>query len=114
MSVNNMSDTNNQLQYSIPAFLWDNNKRLSGMLELWNMEIVFRLDDFQQGHLCLHIPLNLIDKVEVFLIYNISRYGLKVQSKEGKFDLFVMEEASLFKEKLERELLEKGKTNMGI
>lgn len=108
-----MSINYNQLLFSVPAFLWDDRQRLSGMLELWNLEIVFRFNDYKGGHLSLEIPLDSIETVEVFLIYNFARHGLKVQTREGKFDLFVLEEASVFKEKLERQLVEIDKQQEG-
>ncbi|MCB0650230.1 MAG: hypothetical protein KDC85_03070 [Saprospiraceae bacterium] len=90
--------------FSTPAYLWDGTNRLPGILELWNTEVVFRFSGFKSSHLNLVIPVSSIEKVEEYLIFDLAKNGLKIQSREDKFDLFVMEEVWKFKNSLTKAL----------
>lgn len=83
--------------FSTPASLWDGASQLSGNLELWETEVVFRLADFKDSHLNLRIPLADIEKVEEYLVFNVAKNGLKIQDREGRYDLFVLEDVRGFK-----------------
>jgi hypothetical protein len=85
---------------STPASLWDGSKQLTGILELWDNRVNFRLTDFHNSHLHLCIPLNNIEIIEEFLIFDLARNGLKIQDKDGKIDLFVINEVRSFKAQL--------------
>lgn len=89
---------------SAPAALWNGIRQLPGTLELWETEVVFRLNDFKDSHLNLSIALLEIEKVEEFLVYDLARNGLRIQNKDGNFDLFVLDEAPRFKRLLEEHL----------
>lgn len=78
------------------GYLWDGTKQLSGNLKLCPSQLVFEFDDFHQTHMNLMIELSEIEFVKVFLIYNIALHGLKIKSKDGKIDLFVLEDCSKF------------------
>ncbi|MGK0175307.1 MAG: hypothetical protein ACI9AT_001694 [Ulvibacter sp.] len=80
--------------FSTPASLWDGKHQLSGILELWETNVIFRLTDFQDSHLHLCIPLNTIEKIEEFLIFDLAKNGLRIQDKNEKYDLFVLDEGS--------------------
>ena len=83
--------------FSSPAILMDVKNQLSGKLELWETKITFQLDDFKSSHLNLSIPINSIENVEEFLIFNIARNGLRIQNRNGRFDLFVLKESDVLK-----------------
>lgn len=87
-----------------PAHLWDGDRQLPGTLELWEKQLVFRLTNFKDSHLNLTIQLDDVEAIEEFLIYNIARNGLRVISKDGKTDSFVLHESSFFKKLLEARL----------
>ena len=89
------------------AFLWDGQRQLPGTLELWEHKVVFRFDDFRDSHLNLVIPIWEILRVEEFLLFEVSRNGLRIENKAGKADCFVLEGLGVFKEKL-RKLMERG------
>lgn len=82
---------------SVPALLWDGSRQLSGILELWETLIFFRLDDFKNSHLQLSIPLTELDIVEEYMVFDLAKNGLRIQSKKGRYDLFVLEEGQRFK-----------------
>ncbi len=82
---------------SVPALLWDGSKQLSGILELWKTLVYFRLDDFKNSHLQLRIPLTELDFVEEYMVFDLAKNGLRIQSKDGRYDLFVLEEGPRFK-----------------
>jgi len=92
-----------------PAALWDGIYQLSGILELWEHAVIFRLDDFKKSHLNLTISHAEIASVEEFLVYDLARNGLRIQNKDSKFDLFVLEDAPRFKRLLEQALADYGK-----
>jgi len=52
----------------------------------------------------LQIPLNEIKEVEEFLIYELARGGLRIVNINGHFDLFVLENAAIFKKRLLTEI----------
>ena len=83
--------------FKTSAFLWDGNQKLKGTLELLETEICFRPIDFKGSHLNLHIPLESIEKVEEYLVFDLAKNGLKIQDKDGKIDLLVMDDVSKFK-----------------
>lgn len=85
---------------STPASLWDGTRQLPGTLEIWEGEVVFRQQAFLGSHLNLVISLSEIEKVEEYLVFDLARNGLQIWSKSGQADLFVLDEARLFKKKL--------------
>ena len=90
--------------FSTPASLWDGTSQLSGTLELWATEVVFRPAGFRDSHLNLSIPLAAIEKVEEYLVFNLAKNGLRIQGKKEKYDLFVLDEVRNFKLILLKEL----------
>ncbi|GJM33548.1 MAG: hypothetical protein DHS20C18_25490 [Saprospiraceae bacterium] len=86
--------------FSTPASLWNGTNQLLGNLELWETAVIFRLADFQESHLNLTIPLANIEKVEAYLVFNLAKNGLRIQDKEGRYDLFVLDDVRGFKKVL--------------
>ncbi len=82
---------------SVPAAIWDGSHQLSGMLELWPEAVCFRLSGFKNSHLQLYIPITEIERAEEFLVFNLAKNGLRIQSKNGQVDLFVLDEGPRFK-----------------
>ena len=80
-----------------PAHLWDGIRQLPGTLELWEKEVVFRFVNFKDSHLNLVIPISEIEKVEEYLVFDLARNGLRICSKGGRCDLFVLEDGQAFK-----------------
>lgn len=99
-----MHKNNDNPIFTTPAYLWDSVKQLTGTLELWKKVVIFRLNDFKGSHLDLRIPLESIEKVEEFLVFDLAKNGLRIQDSAGKYDLFVLEEVSQFKIHLNNEL----------
>lgn len=89
----------------MPAAIWDGRRQFSGSLELWNDRVVFYLEDFKKSHMNLRISFSEIAKVEEFLVYDLARNGLRIQNLDGKYDLFVLDEAPTFKRLLEEHLV---------
>lgn len=85
---------------SVPALLWDGSQQLSGILELWSEAVFFRLSGFKNSHLHLHIPIPEIERVEEYLVFNLAKNGLRIESKNGQVDLFVLDEGPQFKKAL--------------
>lgn len=83
--------------YSSNAFLWNGMNRLPGTLELYTLAVFFRLNNFNESHLNLCIPLAEIEKMEEFLVFDLAKIGLRFYGANGKYDLFVLEDGSVFK-----------------
>ncbi|MCB0519053.1 MAG: hypothetical protein H6577_12460 [Lewinellaceae bacterium] len=75
-----------------PAALYNGKQQLPGTLVLTEEHLLFTFDDYRHSHLNLQIPLADIEQAEEFLIYNLTRNGLKITSGDGHFDLFELED----------------------
>ena len=96
-----MKEAQTQILLS-PASLYNGKQQLPGTLILTDEHLLFTFDDFSQSHLNLQIPINEIEQVEEFLIFNISRNGLKITSKDGHLDLFVLNDPAVFRKAIVR------------
>ena len=83
-----------------PAYLWDGNKQLAGILSLTPKNLIFEFKDFQKSHLKLQISLQEIKKAETILIYEITKKGLKVTGRKEQTDLFVLDDPITFRKEL--------------
>lgn len=90
--------------HSCLAHLWDGANRLPGYLQLWDTEIVFLPEYFANSHLTLTIPLAEIERLEEFLIFDLGRNGLRISSRGGRSDLFVMDQGQSFKHAVYKQL----------
>ncbi|TAK37401.1 MAG: hypothetical protein EPO28_12020 [Saprospiraceae bacterium] len=90
--------------FTTPASLWDGIRQLPGTLELWGQEVVFRFANFKDSHLDLVIPISEIEIAEEYLVFDLARNGLRIESKGGRYDLFVLEDVPRFKHALAKEL----------
>ncbi len=94
---------NNQgLQFT--AFLWDGIQRLEGALIIGEAFLEFKSKNFQNSHLKLLIRLDQINKVEEFRIFEVSRNGVRLHSRDGKIDSFVLDESIQFRKLLQKKL----------
>lgn len=89
---------------SVSANIWDGSRQLSGNLELWEKQVIFKFADFKFSHLNLYIPLKDIENAEEFLVFNLAKNGLRIENKDGKYDMFVLEEGAVFKKALHEQL----------
>ncbi len=74
------------------AILWDGHKQLHGYLEFGDKELTFRLKDFSETSLHLAIAYTDIVQVRNHRMYGISHEGIEIVSKDGKRDVFVVED----------------------
>lgn len=74
-----------------PASLWNGRVQLPGTLSLTSKDLIFQPNDFGESHLSLEIPLKTIEKMETFLIFGMSRKGLRITGSDGRTDLFIIE-----------------------
>ena len=79
------------------ATLWDGSKQLHGSLELLENGLFFSLNNFSRSNLNLDIPYEHIENVRLYRVYKISLEGLEIVTKDGKQNVFVMEDASNIK-----------------
>lgn len=64
-------------------------------------ELQFGITSFADSHLQLKIPYREMTAVEEFLIFDLARNGLRVQTRDGRSTLFVLEEIAELKELLQ-------------
>lgn len=87
-------NTNKTPILTTEAFLWNGKKQLAGILTLTPRKLHFQFDDFRQSHLGLKISISEIKKVEEFLVFDLARNGIRIESKSGKADLFVLKDSA--------------------
>lgn len=92
---------------SFKAWLWNGRQQITGRLLLLEDRLCFELAEFSQSHLQWEILYDHITSVEEFLLFGLARNGLRIESRDGQEDLFVVEEPLLFRQALEERL--KGK-----
>ena len=80
-----------EVQIIAEAYLWNGKHKLPGQLTLTNTHLEFVLRDFTQSHLKWRMELDEIESAKDFLVFNLARQGLRIMGKEGKSDLFVLE-----------------------
>jgi hypothetical protein len=80
--------------YTVEAVLWVGSHRISGLLNVEEDALVFKMEPDLQSHFSLYIPKNEIRRIGEFLLFGISRNGLSVESQDGKEDRFVVEDPS--------------------
>ena len=84
------------------AFLWDGIKRLEGEIKVFEQHLDFEFKDFSSSHLKLQIPFEGIEKIEDFKIFGLAKNGVKILSKDGKEDCFVLNQSDRFKKLLNK------------
>lgn len=82
------------------AILWDGNKQLHGFLEFTDMELIFRLKDFSETNLHLLLKFEDISKIRKHKLYNLSHEAIEIYSKEGKRNVFVVEDVDKLKNEI--------------
>ena len=79
------------------AFLWDGIKRLEGEIKVFEKHLDFEFKDFSSSHIKLQIPFEGIEKIEDFKVFGIAKNGVKILSKDGKEDCFVLNQSDRLK-----------------
>ena len=79
------------------AFLWDGVKRLEGKIQVFEKHLDFEFKNFSSSHIKLQIPFEGIEKIENFKVFGIAKNGIKIFSKGGKEDCFVLNQSDRFK-----------------
>jgi len=85
---------------SMKATLWDGSKQLHGKLELLENGLFFSLTNFSKSNLNLDIPYKHIESLRIYRVYKLSLEGLEIVTKDGKQNVFVMEEAKEIKKSI--------------
>jgi hypothetical protein len=83
------------------AVLWDGTKQLNGELEIGDHQLQFIFYDFGKTNISLEIPFDMIDDIQCTKVYGIRPNAMSIHSKLGKTNVFVMDDAKEFKEKIE-------------
>lgn len=87
------------------AILWDGHKQLHGYLEFGDIELIFTLKDFSETSLHLTIPYAEVLKVSTYKVYDLSSKGVEVASKDGKRNVFVVEDTLTLKKELKKKCI---------
>lgn len=77
----------------IKAILWDGFTRINGFLEIEKNRITFHCIDFNDSSLTLNIPFDEIEVLKHYRLFSQDINGIEVISKDGKKNVFVVEEA---------------------
>lgn len=87
-----------------PAWLWNGWQQIPGRLRLLENKLRFELTSFPGSHLQLEILYEGMAGAEEFLVFDLARNGLRIQSMDGRSDLFVLDDLEAFKKALEDRL----------
>ena len=87
------------------AFLWDGKKQLPGMLVISDQYVAFNSLYFRDSHLQLRIRITDIDHLALKPIFRISTHILRIKSRVGKTDQFVLENPRAIKKLIENKIL---------
>jgi hypothetical protein len=90
----------------LKAILWDGNKQIHGFLILESEHLVFRLNDFAETSLHLIIPYDEIESVVKYKLYGFVNKAIRINSKEGKRNVFVVQDVEELKGKLSERLFQ--------
>ncbi|MBK9255551.1 MAG: hypothetical protein IPM42_08700 [Saprospiraceae bacterium] len=86
------------------AILWDGHKQLHGFLEFGEKVLEFRLKDFSDTSLSLAIAYSNIASINEHKIFGISFEGVEILSKDGRRNVFVVQDLILVKKDLNQRL----------
>ena len=84
-------------EHTYQAWLWDGFMQLEGSLSFSSEELIFKPKNFPKGSLNLKILLKEVVSFEAFLLYGISKNGIKILSGNGKQDSFILEDFDGFR-----------------
>lgn len=82
------------------AVLWDGIKQLSGNLAFGQITLDFIFDDFTKTNLRFNIDYTNIEKIEFVRIYGIAEGGVAIFSKDGRKDVFVVDDTKKFNDEI--------------
>jgi len=86
------------------AILWDGHKQLHGYLEFGATELVYKLKDFSETSLNLVIEYSNIASVGNHKMFGIANEVIEIVSKDGKRNLFVVDDLVNVKKDLKHRL----------
>lgn len=83
---------NDHTLHSVEAILWVGDYRIPGVFSVREDVVEFFSETCKKSHVTLCIPKLTISQVEAFEVFRFGRNGLKIKSKDGREDLFVLED----------------------
>lgn len=91
-----------------------NREGVGGRLFLFETELVFKSHKFNLQNHELTIPLNDIDKVELFNVAGFVPNGLLIRLKSGKMESFVVNNRLVWKSMIEKTLASENSLNLHL
>lgn len=82
------------------AILWDGNKQLKGEITFKEDHLDFSLKDFTLTNLNFRVGYDDIVEVNHHKVYNIVKGGIEIVCKDGRKNVFVVEDPTLLKGKI--------------
>ena len=89
------------------AWLWNGRQQISGRLILLEHKLSFEITSFQKSNLQLEIFYRDIIQIREFLLFDLARYGLRINTINGRSDLFVLDDPASLKRALQDRLINK-------
>jgi len=83
------------------AILWDGHKQIKGELILEKKRIKFRLADFSETDLDFDLAYQEIKQLSYHSLYELSTNGLRIESKNKKSNIFIVERPQELKEAIQ-------------
>ena len=90
--------------FSCQAWLWNGSSKLEGNLFLSDEKLIFKPQVFSDGNLKIEICIENIENIETFLLFGLSKNGIKIITDNGKEDRFILENIPRFKNALSQKM----------
>lgn len=95
----------------VKAILWDGFKKLNGTLCIFPDHIEYKMEDFSDTDLGLHLPYQDIYSVNLYKIYDIESHGIEIISTKGKSNVFVVDHPDVVIVNIKRYFLDNSKSS---
>jgi len=86
------------------GWIWNGSIRLEGELLLNSTSLSFHFKDFPESHINFTIPLQEIESIKSFLLFDLVKHGLHIKTIHQKNEYFILDEIDSFRKTLEQYL----------
>lgn len=87
------------------AWLWNGRQQIPGRLILLEHKMSFEITSFPKSSLQLEIFYRDIVQIKEFLLFDLARYGLRINTINGRSDLFVLDDPASLQKALQDRLI---------
>lgn len=93
----------------VPAFLWEEAKKIRGILHVHQNRIDFEVNDFIHTNLKCTIEYTEIEKIDYHRLFDLEISGIDLIMKDSRKNVFLLEDPQSIKAIIEKNRLLKTK-----